>query len=340
MSVSAQPARPALGVSVRTGLTRAFLAVGLVPILLVVLVVVFALMEPRFLTTLNVLNIGRQATYLMIATLGQMLYLLTRNYDLSTGSCVALTSVVTASVMTSSSLAGNTALAIALGCLAGIGVGMAVGIVNGIVVAKFKISSFIATLGMSSILIGVALLISSGMPIGGLPAPFVKTLGTGKILGIPVSLYITAAIVVLFYVLLTWTRLGRHAYAIGGNAKAAHVSGVPVTRDTIALLTIGSVLASIAGLLLTARLSSGEANIGADLPLMSIAAAALGGISLFGGEGRVTGAVIGAVFIVVLNNGMDLIRIESYVQLIVLGVLLIMALMVDRFRGRLQRSMG
>jgi ribose/xylose/arabinose/galactoside ABC-type transport system permease subunit len=337
--VTPQP-RPAVLLNARRAVLRVFLAVGLVPILLVVLVIVFSAMEPRFLSSLNILNMGRQATYLIIATMGQMVYLLTRNYDLSNGACVALTSVVTATVMTSSTWGGNATAAIIFGCLAGIGVGLVVGLINGVIVARFKISSFMVTLGMSSALVGVALLISSGIPISGLPDPFVSNLGTGKLFGIPVPLYITAVIAGLFYVLLNWTRLGRRAYAIGGNEKAAHVSGVPVVRSTIMLLMIGSTLAAVAGVMLTARLSSGEANIGSELPLQSIAAAALGGVSLFGGEGRFSGALIGAVFIVVLNNGMDLIRVESYVQLIVLGVLLVVALIVDRARGRLQRSMG
>ncbi|MEA2228921.1 MAG: ribose transport system permease protein [Solirubrobacteraceae bacterium] len=316
---------------------RAFLTVGLIPFLLVILIVVFASIEPRFLSSFNILNIGRQATYLMVATMGQMLYLLTRNYDLSNGATIALTSVVTALVMTWSGWGDSTAAAIAGGCLAGVGVGVAVGLVNGAVVSRFNISSFMVTLGMSSVAFGVALLLSSGVPISGLPAPYVQTLGTGRWLGIPVPLYITLVIGVLFYVLLNWTKLGRHAYAIGGNAKAARVSGVRVGRDMLLLLVIGSALAAIAGLMLTARLSSGEANIGSDFPLQSIAAAVLGGVSLFGGEGRLSGAVIGVLFIVVLNNGMDLIRVESYVQLVVLGALLIVALIVDRARIRLQR---
>jgi ribose transport system permease protein len=266
-----------------------------------------------------------------------MLYLLTRNYDLSNGATIALTSVVTALVMTWSGWGDSTAAAIAGGCLAGVGVGVVVGLINGAVVARFNISSFMVTLGMSSVAFGVALLLSSGVPISGLPAPYVQTLGTGRWLGIPVPLYVTVVIGVLFYVLLNWTRLGRHAYAIGGNARAARVSGVRVGRDMLLLLVIGSALAAVAGVMLTARLSSGEANIGSDFPLLSIAAAVLGGVSLFGGEGRLSGAVIGVLFIVVLNNGMDLIRVESYVQLVVLGALLIVALIVDRARVRLQR---
>jgi ribose transport system permease protein len=256
-----------------------------------------------------------------------MLYLLTRNYDLSNGSCVALTSVVTATVMTWSGWGGDATTAIVGGCVAGLAVGLAVGLVNGLVVAGFGISSFMVTLGMSSVAFGAALMLSSGTPIGGLPDPFVRQLGTGRILGISTPIYVTAVIAVLFYALLNWTKLGRHA----------HVSGVPVVRHTVVLLALGSTLAAVAGIMLTARLSSGEANIGSDLPLLSIAAAVLGGVSLFGGEGRLSGAVIGVLFIVVLSNGMDLIRVESYLQNVVLGGLLIVALIVDRLRTRLQR---
>jgi ribose transport system permease protein len=314
---------------------RTFVQVGLIPLLLAAAVVFFALMEPRFIATDNLFNIARQSTYLMVLTMGQMLYLLTKNYDLSNGSTVALTSVVTAMVMTWSGWGGSTAAATLFGILAGIGVGVGVGLVNGVVVAFFKISSFMVTLAMSSIAFGAALMLSSGIPIGGLPDGYVRHLGTGKWLGIPVPVYVTVLIGILVYVLLNWTKLGRHAYAIGGNEHATRLSGIAVIRSTILLFVIGSALAAIAGVMLTARLSSGEANIGSEFPLQSIAAAVLGGVSLFGGEGRLSGAVIGVVFIIVLSNGMDLIRVESYVQLLVLGALLIGALIVDRLRSRL-----
>jgi ribose/xylose/arabinose/galactoside ABC-type transport system permease subunit len=323
---------------VRRAAARAFLAVGLVPVLLVVMIVVFAVIEPRFISTFNILNIGRQSTYLVVATMGQMLYLLTRHFDLSNGACVALTSVISAKVMTSAGLVHHQALAIALGCLAGLGVGLTVGFVNGWIIAKFNITSFMATLASASVLTGLALLITNGIPVQGLPTGYVSWLGSGKIAGIPVSIFFAVGLAILFYVLLSWTRLGRNAYAIGGNIRAAHVSGVRVARETILLLMIGSMLAAVSGLMLTARLASGEANTGADLSLQTIAAAALGGVSLFGGEGRLSGALIGAVFIVVLSNGMDLTQVSSYIQLIVLGVLLVVALLVDRARGRLSKT--
>jgi ribose/xylose/arabinose/galactoside ABC-type transport system permease subunit len=139
----------------------------------------------------------------------------------------------------------------------------------------------------------------------------------------------------VFYVLLNWTRLGRNAYAIGGNENAARTSGIAVGRNVVYLFSLCGLLAALSGIMLTARTSSGEANIGSAYPLQSIAAAALGGVSLFGGEGRMSGAVIGVVFIIVLSNGMDLVNISSYTQLIVLGALLIVALIGNRLQRRL-----
>jgi ribose transport system permease protein len=328
---------------------RLFVAVGPFPIMLVVLFIVFGALseEHRFWNGDNIFNIARQCTYLMIVTMGQMLYLLSRNYDLSNGSCVALTSIVTSLVMTWSGWGGNTAAAIAVGCLAGVGVGVGVGMVNGLVVALFNISSFMVTLGMSFMAFGAALMLSSGLPVTGLPEPFVKGLGTGRIYDpvegfalsyvfASVPVVITVGLLIAFYVFLNWTRLGRHAYAIGGNANAARLSGIGIGRSTVLRYILGSALAAVAGIMLTARISSGEANIGSELPLLSIAAAVLGGVSLFGGEGKLSGVVIGVVFIIVLQNGMQLLRLSSYLQLIVLGALLIVALIVDRLRARLQ----
>jgi ribose transport system permease protein len=328
---------------------KAFVVIGPFPIMLVILFIVFGALsdEHRFWNGDNIFNIARQSTYLMVATMGQMLYLLSRNYDLSNGSCIAMTAIVSSLVMTWSGWGDNTAAAIAVGCLAGIGVGVGVGFVNGIVVSLFNISSFMVTLGMSFMAFGAALMLSSGTPVTGLPESFVNGLGTGKIyepvdgfalshVFASVPVVITVGLLLAFYVFLNWTRLGRRAYAIGGNANAARLSGIGIGRNTIYLFILGSAFAAIAGLMLTARISSGEANIGSEFPLLSIAAAVLGGVSLFGGEGKLSGVVIGVVFIIVLQNGMQLLRINSYLQLIVLGALLVIALIIDRLRARMQ----
>jgi ribose transport system permease protein len=318
--------------SVREIVRKSFVALGLPPILLAGVFTYFAIDQPRFVSYLNLTNMAQQGTYLMVITMGQMLVLLSRNYDLSVGSTVALTSVVTAKVMTD---VGHGGTAIAAGVLAGAGVGIAVGLANGLVVAIFRISSFMVTLGMSQIAFGAALLLSSGTPIVGLPDNYVVTLGTADWLKVPVPVWLTLGMLAVFYVLLYWTRLGRNAYAIGGNENAARTSGIAVGRNVVYLFSLCALLAALSGIMLTARTSSGEANIGSAYPLQSIAAAALGGVSLFGGEGRMSGAVVGVVFIIVLSNGMDLVNISSYTQLIVLGALLIVALIGNRLQRRL-----
>jgi ribose/xylose/arabinose/galactoside ABC-type transport system permease subunit len=315
---------------------KSFVEYGVLPLFLIALFIIFGLSTSRFWSGDNIFNISQQVTYLAVATMGQMMYLLSRSYDLSNGSCIALTSIVTCMVMTSDAWGDNVGLAIAAGCAAGIGAGVVVGLINGVVTSVFKISSFIVTLATSSIAFGVALKLTGGLPVTGLPDEFVSGLGTGKVWIFAVPLIVTVVIGVLFYGLLNWTRFGRHTYAIGGNEEAARAAGVPVVRTRIMVAVTGSTLAAVAGIMLTARISSGEPNLGAQYPLQTIAAAVLGGVSLFGGEGRLLGAVIGALFITVLGVGMDLVNIESFDQQIVFGVLLIMALVVDRARARMQ----
>lgn len=326
--------------NMRTALSprQAFVRWGILPPLLIALFIGFAIVEPRFASINNLTNILRQHTYLLIITLGATLYLITRNYDLSNGSVVSLTSIVVAMVMSSDVGGGSATTKIVVGTLAGLAVGLIVGLVNGIVVMYFQISSFIVTLGMASIALSVALLLSGAAPVIGLPPEFPRYFGTGRLVGIPVPVLIGAVMVMVIYFLLNRTVLGRHGYIIGGNALAARVSGIPVRRDVIFLFVTGSMLAALVGVLLTARIASGESNIGLQYPLLSIVAAVLGGVSIYGGEGRVSGAVFGSLFIVMLSNGMDLTRIPGHAQGIVLGSLLIVALIVDRVRARLRIS--
>jgi ribose transport system permease protein len=314
---------------------RMFLATGVLPLLLVGLILFFGIVEPRFLSGANLFNLSRQATYLIIITLGQALVLMSGGFDLSVGGTVALTSVVTAKTMSTQVLAGATsASAAALGAAAGLGVGIGIGLANGFAVAVLKVSPFVVTLAMSSVAVGLGLMISNGVPIGGLPRGFSDGLGTGSIGGIPVPVWIALVVAAVMLVVVSRTRFGRYVYAIGGNEKAAHLSGVSVVVNKWAVYVICSTLAAIAGVMLTARVSSGEPNLGGSFPLESIAAAVLGGVSLGGGEGRLSGAVGGAVFVVMLQNGMNLIRVQSYVQMVVIGVALVVAVVIDRLRAR------
>jgi ribose transport system permease protein len=320
---------------------RTFSNLGILPILLIVAIAYFGLTEPRFVGSANILNVSRQATYLIIIAMGQALVLISGGFDLSVGATVALTSVVSATYMSDfyASNPNSPTLAILIGVAAGLVVGLIIGLINGIGVAVFKVSPFVMTLGMASIATGFALNYTGGSPVSGMPREFTRNIGTGRfgpgpLPDIPTPVYFTVALVVLMYFLVNWTRLGRYVYAIGGNVRAAYLSGISVTIYLASVYVICSVLTAIAGVLLTARVSSGEPNLGGNFPLESITAAVVGGVSLRGGEGRIISAVLGAIFIVLLTNGMNLIRIESYVQMIAIGIILIFAVIIDRFRDR------
>jgi ribose transport system permease protein len=307
------------------------------PLLLAVAVIVFSLLSPNFLTGQNLLNVARQSTFLAMVAMGQMLALLTGGFDLSVGKTLAITSVVGAMVMTEakSSFPDAVGVAIALGMLAGIGAGMLVGIVNGIGVALFDVSPFMMTLGTASISFGIALTLTSGVPVYGMPDEFGNIFGFGQFLNIPTPVYVTAILFVVLYLVLNWTPMGRYFYAIGGNYKASVLSGINTRFHLFMAYVLCGLMAATAGIILTARLETGEANIGASMPLDSIAACVIGGVSLRGGVGRLGSVVLGAVFIGLIQNGMDLARIASYLQEVVIGVLLILAVIADQVRYRL-----
>jgi ribose transport system permease protein len=254
---------------------------------------------------------------------------------------VALTSVVGATAMAAVATAApdNLSLAIALGCLAGIAAGTLVGVTNGIGVAVFNVSPFMMTLGIASVGFGIALYMTGGMPVYGMPPQFGRVFGFGRLVGIPVPVFGAVIIVALTWVLVNRTALGRYFYAVGGNIKAAHLSGISTGRTLFLTYTLCGFLSAVCGMLLTARLETGEANIGHSLPLESIAACVIGGVSLRGGVGRVGNVVLGALFIGLVQNGMNLARIESYLQTVVLGALLILAVIVDQLRLRMMASM-
>ena len=318
---NSNPAKESGGARFVAGLLR----VGLLPVLLVAGLAYFSLMSDNFFQERNATNIGRQLSFLLIVTMAQMLVLLTAEIDMSVGFTIALTSVVSSKMMVDHG--------VLVGVLAGLAVGLVIGLINGVIVARFRVPSFIVTIGMGSIAFGLALQISSGSPISGLPESFTSALGNSNLGIVPVSLLIALGVFAVLYLVLNWTTLGRYFYAVGGGENAARLVGVPVFRTKVLAFVLCSVLTSLAGILLTARVSSGEPNLGGDLLIMSIAAAVLGGTSFFGGEGRLGLVAVGALFLVVLNNGMNLIRVSSYTQGIVLGVLLVTAVVIDRLRS-------
>jgi ribose transport system permease protein len=314
----------------------AFVRLGVLPFLLLIAVVVFTLLSDNFLTSRNLLNVARQSTYLIMVSMGQMFALLTGGFDLSVGTILAVTSVVGALAMSTAyaAMPDALALAIALGLLAGFAAGVAIGVMNGIGVALFNVSPFMMTLGMASIGFGIALYLTGGVPVYGMPQEFGDTFGFGSWLGVPAPVWVTAALIVLLYLLVNWTRLGRYFYAVGGNIKAARLSGINTRLTLFTAYVLCGGMAATSGLLLTARLETGEANIGASMPLESIAASVIAGVSLRGGVGRIENVVLGALFIGLIQNGMNLARIESYLQTVVIGALLILAVIADQFRLR------
>lgn len=322
-------------------LKKIFVRVGILPFLLLIAVILFTLMSDNFLTGRNLLNVLRQSVYLMIVSLGQMFALLTGGFDLSVGTILALSSVVGALAMVAaySAMPDMVYLAIALGMLAGIGAGTLIGVANAIGVAIVGVSPFMMSLGMASVGFGAALYLTGGVPVYGMPVEFADFFGFGTVLAIPVPVWVAMVICGILAVLLYRTPFGRYFYAVGGNSKAAHLSGISVRKTLFSTYVLCAALAAITGILLTARLDTGEANIGASMPLESIAACVIAGVSLRGGIGRLENVMLGALFIGLVQNGMNLARIESYLQIVVLGALLILAVVADQIRLRMAASL-
>ncbi len=316
-----------------------FFRIGVLPILMIAALAVFTGLSDQFLTLQNLTNLLRQSVYLILVALGQMLALVTGGFDLSVGTIIALTSVVAAMAMTAigADLPDAAWIAILGGCAAGLLAAAGVGLVNGVGIAYFGVSPFIMTLGVQSVGFGLALYLTGGVPVSGLPPEFSDVLGFGTVLGIPTPVVICLIAILAALLLLERTALGRYFYAVGGNAKAAALSGIETRRVLLAAYIICALLAAVSGLLLTARTESGEANLGGTVALESIAACVIAGVSLRGGMGRVGSVVLGAIFIGLVQNGMNLASIGSYLQMVVLGTLLVCAVIADQLRHRFQR---
>jgi ribose/xylose/arabinose/galactoside ABC-type transport system permease subunit len=309
---------------------------GILPLLFGALVLVLVLTEPHFLATQNIINVLRSSAFLIIAASGQMLVLVVGGIDLSVGAVVALTSVVSSSVMAGLPGYGvhGTAAIIALGVLTGLGCGLLVGLVNGLCVALLRVPAFMATLGTLSIANGISLLLTNGIPVYGMPDSYVAILGRAIIFNLPIALYIAAIVVGLLWCALKFTKFGRYIYATGGNLQAAVVSGIKARIVLVLAYVLGSLLAALTGLLLTAEIGSGQASTGEALMLESIAAAVLAGVSLRGGIGRVELVALGAIFLLTLTNAMDLMRVDTRLQLIILGLVLALAVTAEALGRR------
>ncbi|MDQ0475209.1 ABC transporter permease [Labrys wisconsinensis] len=310
--------------------------VGFVPIMLVALLVVFALVVPHFLTLPNILNVLRSSSYLVILAAGQMLVLMVGGFDLSVGAVVALTSVSSALTMVAlkDDLSGAPGLIILAGVVAGLACGALVGLVNGLCVAFLRVSPFMVTLGTASIATGIALSLTNGIPVYGMPEGYVDGFGRALWLELPAVVYLAVAIVAGLYVLQNHTRIGRYIVAIGGNLQAAIVSGVRTQFHLVSAYVLCSLFAAVSGLALTAQIGSGQAAINSQLTLESIAAAVIAGVSLKGGVGRVEMVALGAVFLLLLTNAMDLLTIDPRIQTVFLGAIVVLAGALDELSKR------
>ena len=312
----------------------------LVPALIVVMLLGFSLYVPRILFPRNLMNLIVQTSYLAVFATAQTLVLVTRGFDLSLGASVSMVSVIAALVMVT--VAGGVGepvvYAVVLGVIAALAAGALVGLFNGAVSAGFAVNPFIITLGSLNICYGIASTISGGRPVFNVPTVFSSVFYDGRVLNIPAPILIAGGACLGAHLLLDRTVLGRSLYLIGGNPRAAAVAGIPVKRRLVFAYVLASTLSALGSLLLTARTGSGEPALGGNLLLQSIAAAVIGGVSLRGGVRTVRHAILGALFITILSNGMNLSRVGGYVQEIALGVCVVIAVFLDVLLSRRRRA--
>lgn len=290
----------------------------------------FALASDHFLTPENLLNVTLQTSIIAIIAAGMTFVILTAGIDLSVGSLVALTGVITAWIL-KFNLSPTIGLSLAI--LGGLLVGVISGAVAGFFITSFRVTPFITTLALMTIWRGLAYIWVEGRPIWGLP-PIFDALGSGRILAIPFPSLVMLLVYVLAWFTLQHTQFGRNVYAVGGNAEAARLAGIATQKTLMQAYIICGALASLSGVLLASRMSSGQPNAGQMYELDVIAAVVVGGTSLFGGRGSVAGTFVGAMLIGVLRNGLNLTGVGSYVQQVVLGIVILLAVLLDQLKTR------
>lgn len=291
---------------------------------LILLIIVVSILNPSFLTISNIFNVLRQVSISAIIAFGMTFVILTGGIDLSVGSTLALTGAVAASL-----LAGGFDPILSMGIA--LILGLILGGINGVIITKGKVAPFIATLATMTVYRGLTLVYTNGKPISGLGdhASF-QLFGKGYFLGIPIPVITTLFTFGILYFILHKTTFGRRVYAVGGNEEAAKLSGINADRVKIAVYAISGFLAALSALILTSRLNSAQPTAGQSYELDAIAAVVLGGTSLNGGKGWIFGTLIGALIIGVLNNGMNLIGVSSFWQQVVKGIVILLAVLLDR----------
>ncbi|MBC8183208.1 ABC transporter permease [candidate division KSB1 bacterium] len=292
---------------------------------LLIIVILLSILSPYFFTTENLFSIGLQMAVIAIMSIGQMWIIISGGIDLSVGSVLALSGVV-------STLLISSGFDILTASLVGIMVGSLCGVISGFLISAGKLPPFIATLGMMGIARGMALILTKGVPVFGLPESF-SVISNGRIANlVPIPILITLLLALIGHIILTRTPFGRYTYAIGSNFEAARLSGIRTSRTLIYIYTLGGMLSGLAGIILASRLSTGQPTAGTGYELDVIAACVIGGASLSGGAGTIWGAILGALLIGVLRNGCNLMDISAFWQQVAIGALIVIAVFIDQYQ--------
>lgn len=299
-------------------------SIGLIGVI-IAMSIVFSLLNPNFYGETNLRNVARQMAILGIVACGQTMVILSGGFDLSIGMVLGLISVVGSMVLSEYGLWP--------GLIAGIAMGAAVGAMNGSMIAKAGLPPFIATLATFSAARGLALILSGGLPMTDLP-PELSFLAAGHFFTLPLPAIIAVAVFVSCYLLTKKTRFGRYIYAIGGNEEAALYSGIPVARYKIAVWVLNGALVGLAAMVLTSRAVSGHATLGEGMELESIAATVIGGTALGRGRGGIFNTFLGVIAMGILTNGLNLINVSTYYQMVAIGIIIAGAVYFDQLRFR------
>ncbi|MGC8778691.1 MAG: ABC transporter permease [Candidatus Caldatribacteriaceae bacterium] len=293
-------------------------------IVFAIVVVIFSILNSRFLSFANFANIGRQAAMIIVMACGMTMVIVSANIDLSVASTLSLAGMLSGIVVEGT---GSVWLAI----LTAAALGLSAGLVNGLLVTRGRIPSFLATLGMMGILRGLAMLVTDTKPVVIYSEPFWRAFGDFDIVGFfPISILWTIVVIVLTHITLTYTSLGRYIYATGGNQEAAYFTGINTRRTIVTVFMMMGLLAAFAGVMFASRMHAARPGTGEGMELNVIAAVILGGTSLSGGKGTIIGSIIGALTIGTLNNGLIILGFNTHVQMLVRGLVIIMAVLISR----------
>lgn len=294
----------------------------------VILIVILSAVSPAFLTSTNIINILRQISVIGIMAVGMTFVIATGGIDLSVGAVMALSGVISTSLVK-----GESQVPLIMSLMAGLFIGLLCGAFSGFFISKLQVPEFIATLATMTITRGMCYVYTDGRPITGFRNDY-KIIGTGSLGFIPIPVIIFLIIVILGVFFLNFTQFGRHVLAVGGNEKAAIVSGINAARIKFTCYIISGVTSAVSGIVLAARTQTGQPVAGEGFELDAITAVVIGGASLAGGSGSVFGAVIGMLIIGVMTNGLDLLNVSSYYQKVIKGIIILIAVLSDRAKKK------